>query len=58
MTTSTRDTSTTFRFSRLAFDLLARMAEDQGLSKTSYLEQLLRREARQQGLLQPQPPAG
>lgn len=42
---------TSFRFTEDAKEMLYRLATFEGLSQTSYIEQLLRREARASGLI-------
>ncbi len=46
-----RGLPTSFRFSEEAREILYRLSAFEGISQASYLEQLLRREARQSGIL-------
>lgn len=46
-----RSLPTSFRFSEQAKDILWKLSEFEGLSQSSFIEQLLRREARERGLL-------
>ena len=46
-----RSQPTSFRFSEQAKDILWRLSEFEGLSQASFIEQLLRKEARDRGLL-------
>jgi hypothetical protein len=47
---TTKKKSTTFYFSELALFLLKRLAKRNGISMASFLESVIRKEAREQGI--------